>query len=521
MAKGLRERFLKNRASQAIGDKVSQGLDDSFEKNVSYNFLTGIVKEVVSDPYEYLDQTNETPRLNLNSNSIKNNYSIDNMPMNSVVVHLIDDNRGKDGDKPIIAYPFFPSHFSLPLKPGEYVWIIKEDLKGADYYYWMCRKIGIMQTEDVNFTQNERSVDIINAYNDFEKSQGTTQVDINDVINLNSFNKPEGSNLPDAVTHSEIFFNSLAYINEHTGEPVPRIVKKCEDLLIQGSNNAGIHITTEKFKSGLEERSSSTVMTNKTKEEDTNKNRRPQSPAIDIFVHRKYSDLTIDAISKQGNDNIQTENLNLIRNKCDNQKYEYYEIDKTANLTYRDNLASEKEIKDSESDILNVANRLYMSSNCDVDELFENSFDLEGSKGASAALYSYEHTRVIGGSSLRLSNRLGQSFVDLDGEGNINIKAPGKLYLKSSKSSFDESEPYVLVSKLEDLLNNLSVQLKSISTAANTFSTTAGVEIAAYASAGTPLPSMVAIGTAAQTAALQIDTYRSNGLLRSSKIFGE
>jgi len=496
--KGDRPRFAKNRASVAIGNRVSSTIDAEFQRNVNYNFLSGIVREVISDPYTYLNQGEQGSGLSLDRSIIKNYPLLDNMPMNSIIVQLVDDNRGSDGDKAIVAYPFFPSHFSLPLKPGEYVWLIEEDLKGVKYYHWMCRKAGVIQTEDLNYTSHERSVDIVDTYTSIKNQGNAITISVEDAVALHTFDKIPSSNLPRNLNYADIFLNSKAFLEEHTGEPVPRVLKKCDDLLIQGSNNAGIHITTEKFEISDDERSKPTGMTDKTDEKDVVSFRQPSSPAIDIFVHRKYTDLIEDASNKLGGDEIKTDRLNLIRNKCDNPKYEHYEINKTADITSGDFLASNKEITDDENEIMNVSNRLYMSSNCNIDKIFENSFDLETKKGASAALFSYENTRVIGKKSTRVSNLSGQSFIDLDEEGNINIKGSGKVYLKSVTPSFDESEPYVIHSKLKDTIDGLILIIEN-------------------------LPGSIAGDPAAATSVVEglIEAKINVELLASSKIFGE
>ena len=150
------------------------------ETGSGYNYLTGLVSEYISEPKDYLDRKVEdvnmissllseisedvlaeiTVRDILvkkskeyefnNVDYLSNPEDAEVMPKNSIIAYIIDDARSRNGLKPFICYPFFPSHISLPVKPGEHVWIVKHENYGRDVYYWMCRKPGIIQTEDTN-----------------------------------------------------------------------------------------------------------------------------------------------------------------------------------------------------------------------------------------------------------------------------------------------------------------------------------------------------------------------------------
>jgi len=59
------------------------------------------------------------------------------IPRNSAVVKPISMGESKQSDREIVCYPFFSSHFCLPLKPGEEVWFVYEnaDNKGGGVGY--------------------------------------------------------------------------------------------------------------------------------------------------------------------------------------------------------------------------------------------------------------------------------------------------------------------------------------------------------------------------------------------------
>ena len=56
MPAGKDYRFLKSTLGRMAGDGLLQGDDDKLEKGVEYTFLTGIVNDVISNPYEYMRQ---------------------------------------------------------------------------------------------------------------------------------------------------------------------------------------------------------------------------------------------------------------------------------------------------------------------------------------------------------------------------------------------------------------------------------------------------------------------------------
>ena len=72
-----------------------------------------VVIEVISDPFsltqDYLDQLSTT---------INNPEIVDIMPINSIVARLVSSNQGIDGSNNIILFPFFSSHFLMPINPG-------------------------------------------------------------------------------------------------------------------------------------------------------------------------------------------------------------------------------------------------------------------------------------------------------------------------------------------------------------------------------------------------------------------
>ena len=452
-----------------VANEIVNSLNDGKELSTSHTFYTGIVVEVISNPYDFLSRevgsglnkktfreiiTNETKKTESGlMGNLKNSELINYMPMNSIFVNIIDDNHTSDGGSPYLCFPFFSSHISLPLKAGEYVWIMKEDVKGVPYYYWISRKPGFIQAEDANYTNKERQAYIHELYSEFYENSGAKKPDDEKLESATGFNSASGNI---RTSMSNLLVSSNSYRQEFTGEPVPRIAKNCGDLLLQGSNNAGIHITTEKFSKILEP----TSFTRSAINSDTNALRTPNSGAVDIYVNRKIEDLTLIKEKKQI-DAEQVNKLNVVSNTSIKSGLSYYEIDKVADARYQDTDIFNTEIKDDESDAIDVAARLYLTSNGNFDQTFGTDLsDLISHSGPSAILYG-KNARVAAEDSLRLSSNLGGSFIDMSSVGitRIQTNKDGKIHLaaRDSKTPDDASdmEPYILHSELAPIIKKL------------------------------------------------------------------
>ena len=116
---------------------------------IDYNFISGVVREVISDPEDYLSRpyyrngsVAETPdgkKITIGdaysgavgsdshgkhfSTIIANKELINFMPMNSIFVTIQQRNNLLQ----VVAFPFFPPHISMPVNPGEQVWLFKQE----------------------------------------------------------------------------------------------------------------------------------------------------------------------------------------------------------------------------------------------------------------------------------------------------------------------------------------------------------------------------------------------------------
>jgi len=558
--KSLRQRVRDRNPSKKKGDSGNITASGS-----GYFYMTGIVREFIGEPDVYLEARAQ------NLIKVGNHSDYEIMTKNSLIAYIIDDAESVNLKPPVICYPFFP-HLSLPIKPGEHVWLLKEEFFGRDVYYWLSRKTGIKQTDDPNYTYAERFALIdekLNKNNPKNKNENTNlfEEDVADELEdtlIIAYDNHVQSNLPADVNNNIIVSDSFAYRQEFTSEPVPPIRRKCGDALLMGSNNTIVHLTTEKFKLNVSNNKEFTGLV--VDPERPLIGRRPFSPAIDLCVGRKKDELEQlkDIITPTGKSGSIKITKALRGSKY--SELESYEIDKLGNLLDANALFDRNLAEDT--DATNCGARLYLSNNCAIDETFGSSFDVLDALGGSGLATYADHNRVIADNSLRLTNRIGQSFLNMDAEGNVVIKSSindGQQFLSlhhggttrlqardtiefavSSDNDVDVNtvnEPYVLYSELrvllESIVKDLSVlnalrfiltdstpanplmSILSIPEVINTALTAASGTAAANAQEG---PSIDGLSEGYANALLKIGTgndVTTRGTIASTKIFGE
>jgi len=439
-----------------------------------YGYLTGIVRDFIGEPDVYIN-ARKGKLINVVN---KEDYEI--MTKNSLIAYIIDDSEALKGKPPVICYPFFP-HLSLPIKPGEHVWLLKDEFFGRITYYWLSRKTGIKQTDDPNYTHAERFRLIESKLNENNANVSNqpgslfNQIDDLDKSAYTSFDNPVAINLPFGINNNVILNDSFAYRQEFTAEPVPPVRRKCGDSLLQGSNNAMLHLTTEKFQPSTLNKQAFTGQ----QTEPRLNGRYPLSPAIDLCVGRKKEELEqLKNTSGLDGSNGSVKITKGVRGEKYSD-FESFEIDKLGNLldqnsTFDTTLATDV-------NATNCGARLYLSNNCAIDETFGSSFDILDTLGGSSLATYADHNRIIADNSLRLSNRIGQSFLNMDSGGNVVIKSSindGQQFLSlrnngvsrlqardkiefavSSDNDVDVNtvnEPYVLYSELAPFLKKVS-----------------------------------------------------------------
>jgi len=165
---------------------------------------------------------------------------LERIPRGSVVVRRVTRGADQAGSSYTLCYPFFSSHISMPVKPSEMVWVIF-DRDGTSIGYWISRVHGDETSEDVNFSHFDRN-------NSDSKQESTTATKVglvpsppavDDFPNISLAKTPEGN------SYDLILSGTSQSLSQTVFEPVPRYIKRPGDLVMQGSNNATIALTTD------------------------------------------------------------------------------------------------------------------------------------------------------------------------------------------------------------------------------------------------------------------------------------
>ena len=445
-----------------------------------YEYVTGIVTEVLSDPRKYFaPQSRRLEILNKIKKEFIESNLIDKIPKNSIICQLIDDGEAEYRPEYTICFPFFPPHISLPVKPTEHVWIIKEVTAGIPRYYWMCRKHSAYLNDKVNLTSHEREIDIYRSSNTkfLRKQNKFNEVNLSLLHSFPQKIKTEGQS--SILDPNVIMKNSYAFKNEFTNEPIPDITKKCGDLVLQGSNNAVIHMTTEKFTPVDRQNQryeKDLFLTNGSLDDHI---RSPRAPAIDLVVGRKKNEF--NSIEKKLNENAGLpEDFRIVNSDGTNTTFsvvknsrsaikslESYEVNKFQEFSSEDGYDS---TSSKDIDPLNCGSRLYLSNNCEIDEIFQLSntdaslaiFPRYG--GSALAGYS-EHVRLISAGTLRMVNNF--TSEDTTGATYIEINDSGKVSIGSKEGNIESEggkvgmQPFVRGNDLEVILNEFITATKS------------------------------------------------------------
>lgn len=461
-----------------------------------YEYLTGIVVDVIDNPRLYfLDSNRRNSVISTLSDDDQRFSMIEKTPRNSVICQIIDLGQNEYNSNQIICFPFFPPHLSLPIKPGEHIWVLKETTGDISRYYWMCRKHSAYHVDNLNLNCHEREFAI---YNSIDLCKVTkTEIDQN-TARANNFDFPnfvrQGVGIP-SLDKSKIYKNSHAFKNLTT-EPVPDLAKDCGDLILQGSNNATIQLGQEKFGQSLSQlRSRYPAETFTGGGSPANTARTPFSPAIDICVARKKSELiTAQALmdirnseedlqeldpssaSSLGPVNVASEGMHFIKNSHKDPDFETYEINKMPEYL-KDIDESYSILQDYDVNIKNCGARVYLSNNCEIDNAFNIGTDPESEEiifkrygGAIFSTYS-EHTRLVSEGTFRVVNSFsneeegtsGSTYIEIDelgivsiGSLNGNVPSEGEEAVKSGM------QPFVKGDELESLMDRLITELENI-----------------------------------------------------------
>ena len=161
-----------------------------------------------------------------------------------------------------ISLPFFSSHFKTPVKVGEYIWVYPYSQGVADNAYeinsyWLSRIHGYAQTEDVNFTFNDRDVLLDLPNLDLSQLANTTLSETGKAKKRRD-QKARNKDLAETIVKPNIDFGTSTFeldtieesylsssVLNSNSRSIPHVTKKSNDLVLQGSNNTLIRLSTE------------------------------------------------------------------------------------------------------------------------------------------------------------------------------------------------------------------------------------------------------------------------------------
>lgn len=441
-----------------------------------------VVVDVISD-YNMLTQEYKEKLLT----QVGNFELIEVIPINSIIAKVISNEEGNSADPYTILFPFFSSHFMLPVQVGEVVHVIYQDYsgRGNKLGFWLSRIHGNRQSEDVNYTHLDRQFDAINDLANWSTNN------LRDIEASPDPGFPNGGDTIDTYTIAPFEpnrnpYDDLLSLSEaskiQTPEVVPRWNKRPQEFVIQGSNNALICLG--------EDRSGGVV--SDTSNEDLSDSK-GFSGTIDMVVGRGRFPPT-----------SKNEDPELTAPRVISNSRNFLETDKAPHRNKNELGRIKDNPKEGDPDFINDAARLYVTMQSVADNKFgitsirfpESTFLVEqpeatGTNNRSYVFGKADHIRFIArknserginGSLLFL--REGDPSDSSDGDRDLsyilinkhgtNIESK-KIFLGTSvhvnpaeTSSIDYNnnegpyEPYILWSKYRDTVENLQSQINDL-----------------------------------------------------------
>jgi hypothetical protein len=399
---------------------------------------------------------------------VRNPEYVDNMPPNTILGKVITSGENDNFDLPCIFYPYFQSHFMLPVIPGEHVYVIYEDYErdGSSFGKWVTRIHESRAVEDVNYTHADR------RFNPELQTQGRTSAlasRANNTSQPSTPSFPNGRNTVDSYTlppsgssggnpYDGIFQQSKAS-KQHEYEPVPRFTKRADEFVLQGTNNSLIVLGQDRTGPATRSENSQDV--------------KRYAGSIDMVVGRAR--FPVDPNETR----IPTEKSTsgfVVQNSRGKQ-----EIDKTP----KDRNKQENR-KEGDPDFVNDAARISQFMNSEVDKNFKLADSAEGSISypdktlkptqPPAVQERYNRSYVVGKADhLRFvarkktnPNIKGTVLIVREGEKDSDLafmyfNDEGKIQIESKEiflgKSIDKNEPYIKWSEFKKTVDALQAQI--------------------------------------------------------------
>ncbi len=223
-------------------------------------FVRMIVLDVVSDPNN--ETVDEVRKTTWHSMGISNMSYADVLPRNTIIAKRV----GEDVD-PMFCFPFFPSHLSMPCKPGECVWVMFEKPENdSDMAFWFCRITEPHISDDVNHSHPGRSFEISinpgtrdrleNEKNEIAESGKNVWHELRNgpVLKIGEDRITARENVILRGEDEDVFEKLITRSRASkmmSYESVPRFKKRPGDISLEGTNNTLVVLGTDRL-SGLE-----------------------------------------------------------------------------------------------------------------------------------------------------------------------------------------------------------------------------------------------------------------------------
>ena len=252
-------------------------------------FVRMVVIDVIYDPLEVDEKLLEHWQHTI---KVKNSQFISSAPRNSIIAGYVLDGTAVASSPPMLLYPFFPSHLSLPVKPGEHVWVMFEhpDAMNIEIGYWMCRIVDPHVADDVNHAHSARQYEPSYFPSNTAKTKGKIdpKFEFRNGITFDDGTARYVRGNTAFISGTEDQYEKLVMGKEGWGlsskliqhESVPRYKKRPGDLVFEGSNNSLVVLGTDR---------SSTAATFK----DTEYGRQGEFPTTDVKEKSGMIDLVV------------------------------------------------------------------------------------------------------------------------------------------------------------------------------------------------------------------------------------
>lgn len=254
MTQNLRTDFADNLRKMSEGRLSSDSMSQS--PTPTSTFIRMIVMDVIVDPNK--DLLDKEKLNSWQGMGVSNMQYSSVLPRNTIIAKKV----GEEVD-PMFVFPFFPSHLSLPCKPGECVWVMleKPDIPNSDIAFWFSRVVEPHISDDVNHSHPGRSFEVSLTPSTKERSENEQKgsVETGENVFHELRNGPvlkkgdkrvtagEANILPgeEEDVFERLLLESKA-ANYITYEAVPRFRKRPGDVALEGTNNTLIVLGTDR-----------------------------------------------------------------------------------------------------------------------------------------------------------------------------------------------------------------------------------------------------------------------------------